>query len=409
LPPAKNYFEAALEVIPRVSRIKPSSTACGKRIIIPSNATNDGYETDLVLFVSVIEDPSDSYTAHSWICTMDGRTNRPIAGVIEFNMKYLQLDTTDPTFEMELATTMHEIIHVLGFDSSIYDRYINPSTLEPLTGHVLKKTVNGVETMILDVYPLTDFLQYHFNCSTLEGAYMENQGGSGSYGSHFERRIFYNEMMTPSRIKDRRLSLFTLALLQGTGWYQPDYSSYAEPMTYGKDAGCAFFNTECINRETLEPNFKEFCSPLTSFGVSYTKRGLGYCGSYRYQTSDDLISAFDYWGNKTVVWDSFADNCPQIDVSFDCENITRGTIALLEDYESYGIGGKGFLGTLSLDGTPYSRFVDYCFKTQCKLNKGHYELQVLFGRGKEGDNVTCTTAGQVDASDFPFEHNLVGH
>jgi len=215
-------------------------------------------------------------------------------------------------------------------------------------------------------------------------------------------------MMTPSRIKDRRLSLFTLALLQGTGWYQPDYSSYAEPMTYGKDAGCAFFNTECINRETLEPNFKEFCSPLTSFGVSYTKRGLGYCGSYRYQTSDDLISAFDYWGNKTVVWDSFADNCPQVDVSYDCENITRGTIALLEDYESYGIGGKGFLGTLSLDGTPYSRFVDYCFKTQCKLNKGHYELQVLFGRGKEGDNVTCTTAGQVDASDFPFEHNLVG-
>jgi len=30
---------------------------------------------------------------------------------------------------------------------------------------------------------------------------MENNGGSGSAGSHFERTLFYNEMMTASDVQ----------------------------------------------------------------------------------------------------------------------------------------------------------------------------------------------------------------
>ncbi|VDO35065.1 unnamed protein product [Haemonchus placei] len=30
----------------------------------------------------------------------------------------------------------------------------------------------------------------HFNCSTLEGAELENQGGRGTVGAHWEKRIF---------------------------------------------------------------------------------------------------------------------------------------------------------------------------------------------------------------------------
>jgi len=136
----------------------------------------------------------------------------------------------------------------------------------------------------------------------LEGAYLENQGGSGSFGAHFERRVFFNEFMTASRLKDRRISEFTLALLEGTGWYKPNYL-YAEPMTYGKNAGCAFLDTECINRETLEPNFKEFCSPLQAGGIYWTKRGMGYCGTAKeeLETDENLSIEFDYWGNKTML------------------------------------------------------------------------------------------------------------
>jgi len=60
--------------------------------------------------------------------------------------------------------------------------------------------VNGVEIKVLDLPPLTKRLRSHFNCSSLEGAYLENQGGDGSASSHFERRIFYNEVFVRLRL-----------------------------------------------------------------------------------------------------------------------------------------------------------------------------------------------------------------
>ncbi len=54
--------------------------------------------------------------------------------------------------------------------------------------------MNGVSITILDVEPLTSKLRSYFDCPTLEGAYLEQQGDSGNVGSHFERRVFYNEV-----------------------------------------------------------------------------------------------------------------------------------------------------------------------------------------------------------------------
>ena len=55
-------------------------------------------------------------------------------------------------------------------------------------------TINGLSITVVDLAPLTTKLKAHFNCNDLEGAYIEQQGGSGSAGSHFERRIFMNEV-----------------------------------------------------------------------------------------------------------------------------------------------------------------------------------------------------------------------
>ena len=56
------------------------------------------------------------------------------------------------------------------------------------------KIVNGASISILTIPSLTNRLRTYFNCPTVEGAYLENQGSIGSAGSHFERRIFYNEV-----------------------------------------------------------------------------------------------------------------------------------------------------------------------------------------------------------------------
>jgi len=172
--------------------------------------------------------------------------------------------------------------------------------------------------------------------------------------------------MTASRIKDARFTEFSLALLEGTGWYQVDYS-YAEPMTYGKNEGCNFLDTTCMNLQTKTAAFKEFCSPLTSEAVSWTKRAYGVCGikTISAGNSSVLPSYMNYWDNFTMVQDQFSDNCPKVEIfsNRDCEDIHSQPSALIKDYEYYGYGGKAFAGTLN-SGSALGSTYGYCFKTQ---------------------------------------------
>ncbi len=59
---------------------------------------------------------------------------------------------------------------------------------------------------------------------SIEAVDLEDQGGSGSQSSHFERSMLYNEMMIASSIPDAAFSDFSLALLEDSGWYKSDYS-----------------------------------------------------------------------------------------------------------------------------------------------------------------------------------------
>jgi hypothetical protein len=55
-------------------------------------------------------------------------------------------------------------------------------------------TINGVSSNVLNVEPLTSYLKEYFNCPSLTGAVLENEGTASSAGSHWERRLFYNEV-----------------------------------------------------------------------------------------------------------------------------------------------------------------------------------------------------------------------
>lgn len=60
----------------------------------------------------------------------------------------------------------------------------------------------------------------HFGCDSIKGVELENDGGVGTMGSHWERTIVYNEMMTGSDMKIKTtLSVLTLAALEDTSWY----------------------------------------------------------------------------------------------------------------------------------------------------------------------------------------------
>lgn len=60
------------------------------------------------------------------------------------------------------------------------------------------------------------FARQHFNCSTLEGVELEDFGGGGTAGSHWEQRVVGNELMAGYVNPSMPISGLTMSLLEGS-------------------------------------------------------------------------------------------------------------------------------------------------------------------------------------------------
>lgn len=58
-------------------------------------------------------------------------------------------------------------------------------------------------------------VQRHFNCTELEGAELEDQGGEGTALTHWEKRVFEAEAMSGTHSSRPVFSRITLALMEG--------------------------------------------------------------------------------------------------------------------------------------------------------------------------------------------------
>ena len=132
--------------------------------------------------------------------------------------------------------------------------------------------------------------------------------------------------MTASSITEPVISEFTLALLEGSGWYKPNYNM-TEPFNWGRGAGCDFLDGPCINGQGI-PYFYEFCDAAYPIGCSFTARRKGYCAV----------------GEEG---DLFANGCPYYDgiLETDCEDPTNQEYAIFSG-ETYGLHSRCFTGTI---------------------------------------------------------------
>jgi len=353
MPAAINYFSKALQVPQLSSFVLTDSTSCGLKI--PS-IYKSGVQADLLLLVTG-ESSSESWVAWAGSCKLLKSTNRPIVGQVNFNYKDIKAEG-DIQFENDLYSVLHEIAHVLGFSDSLFNKFVKPAK----TGTI---NANGVSYSYVDVEPLTTRLRNHFNCPTLVGAFMENSGGSGSAGSHFERTTFSVEIMTASEIADTRFSEFTLALLEGTGWYKVNYDM-AEPFHWGRGKGCSFLSS-------CSTNFPEYCSGGGDACTFHGRNG-GYCAS-----------------------DSFGDKCNAVKgyTNVDCEDPTAQKGATL-NAEKYPAGSRCFAGTLYSSGS-LSSTRTYCFSYNCAAQAGgKFDLTINVGSAQ----AKCLQKGAVSVSGY---------
>jgi leishmanolysin len=60
----------------------------------------------------------------------------------------------------------------------------------------------GAKSLGLKTPKLLAFAKDYYQCDSIKALPLENDGDSGSAGAHFERAVFFNEVMTASTIKD---------------------------------------------------------------------------------------------------------------------------------------------------------------------------------------------------------------
>ncbi|KAI1290328.1 Leishmanolysin-like peptidase [Halotydeus destructor] len=247
---------------------------------------------DFVFYVSAMQTErcnAGSTVAYAAHCQQEAMMDRPIAG--HANLCPDSISTKPQDLETFLSTVKHEILHALGFSVSLYaffrDKDGKPLTernkngkpvVEPaqfwgdnvigsfsrpdwrIRSGLLKKNIRMVVTP-----RVVDEVRKHFNCSSLEGAELEDQGEDGTLLTHWEKRVFENEAMTGTHTQNPVYSRITLALMEDSGWYEANYT-LAQQLKWGKNLGCDFAMKSCMEwmeiRRSKGESIHPFCDKV---------------------------------------------------------------------------------------------------------------------------------------------------
>ncbi|CAL1536224.1 unnamed protein product, partial [Lymnaea stagnalis] len=247
------------------------------REYVQEATTSPGVDnTDFILYIASIpsrkckEGQTIAYAAH---CQQEEALDRPVAGY--FSICPNSISSSRQNQQQLLSTMKHEILHALGFTAGLYAFYRDAQG-EPLTP---RNPLNGRPTQFneelgmflyssdvvreverpnwLQISGITEKkihmmvtpkvkeeVRRHFNCWTLEGAELEDQGIDGTVLTHWEKRVFENEAMTGTYTQNSVISRITLAMMEDTGWYKSDYSK-AGDYEWGRGLGCDFVQNSC--------------------------------------------------------------------------------------------------------------------------------------------------------------------
>ena len=144
---------------------------------------------------------------------------------------------------------MHEFTHILGFSGKFIQTFF-PQYI------FIKDDENGFSRRFLNSTKLIHTAKKYFNCDEIDGIPLEEGGGNGTISSHWEEKIFLGELMCGAIYPpEQSFSEFTLSLLEDLGYYKVNYYT-GGLMKYGKNKGCEFLYSKCVNNGKVNPKFK---------------------------------------------------------------------------------------------------------------------------------------------------------
>lgn len=273
--------------------------------------TMQEYDMDLFVFVTMRPSSASVY-ATGQILAYD-QHGRTIFGLVNWNPR--NVDPQKSKLDMYKSIALHEMMHVLGFSQNRLRAFLNATTGERYQEQqVTGDTYDYREVTMVTSPRVVEEYRKQFGCDTAQGAILEDQGGSGTAGSHWEKAIFMDEFMTGVASERPVVSAVTLALLEDSGWYYPNYSM-AEHLAWGYKQGCPFVTNRCNASWPKGEGY--FCSVQGEAGCSYDRAAIGSCEFRSWSTIPAKYQYFDEARKGGPI--EIADFCPFTYPTFYCD------------------------------------------------------------------------------------------
>ena len=340
-----------------------------------SDYTNFLINNDLIVFPTFSTELGSNVLAAAAYCLSINSSSkkRPVAGILLIN-ETLSFDKQN-TKEYMKSLLLHEMTHILIF---------SPTLLADLGMTTKSGSVTYVNSNNVVIKA-----RQHFNCASITGVPLEDQGGQGSAGSHWEARHMLGDYMISTNYIDNVISDITIALFEDSGLYDVEYFS-GGLFKYGKNKGCSFLNNKCIVNGN--PISEEFCVTPQQPMCTQSRTAKGYCGIYQYTTS--IPSKYQYFTNPNYGGFLPVNYCPvansgSSETVYYPTNCKIGTSTLASEYgETFGSNSFCFLSSLlPSSSSRNTTYQSICYRVTC--NSSSKQIIINIGSSR----VTCPTNG----------------
>jgi len=202
-----------------------------------------GVAADLYVVYNAYNDDRSSDAASAAALIQDSKTGRTIVG--DFNVNLIAINPTKANELNHFGTFVHEFYHIVVFGDDLFEKFID------ISGNLIgKANLVGSVTLASKTFStykgnnVLAFARTYLSDPGLSQILLENGGGEGSAGSHWEYMYFPTDFMSPIDTIPSVLSKLSLMMAKDSGWYNID-ETFTENMTYGKNAGANFMSGNC--------------------------------------------------------------------------------------------------------------------------------------------------------------------
>lgn len=175
-------------------------------------------------------------------------------------------------FLLYFSTFVHEFAHIIFFSEDLFMHFRDANNKDRTDIQKNNTDFGGEKRNLIIAPEVLTYAREYFNDNTLIGVPLENGGGSGSAGSHWEKAFLPTEFMNPTVEYPGVVTQFSLLLAKASGWYTNVDMGYTQQFTWGKGAN-EFHKGPC-------PTTNEYCSAAGQAACSPDYKSKATCTGY---------------------------------------------------------------------------------------------------------------------------------